>query len=140
MIVFASFTALVSVAPQAASGPLAAAHWQQPEDAREIVLTLPHPLRKDETTWLLVEVGAIDHNQIQLTTQEGRSLGTISPFAVRAGRPVGTYTIPLPSDAFHDGRIALRLTITQGDGEPRAPTTEEVKSLRLLLRPITKGR
>lgn len=84
--------------------------------AREMTLTLPHALRAGETVWLLVEVGAIGREQIELATQDGRPLGTISPFGIRSGQVAGTYSVPVPADALKDGRLALRLSLTQGGG------------------------
>ena len=67
---------------------------------------------------------------IEIATAAGRSLGVISPFGARVGQDAGTYTVPVPADAIRDGRIAVRLTIRQGDAT-RAPTTEEVRGMKL---------
>ena len=125
--------ALLQAVPSA-SPPTPTAQSRQTGDAREITLALPHPLRKGETAWLLVEVGAIGHDQIQLTTQDGRPLGTISPFGVRSGQAAGTYTVPVPAEVLHNGRLALRLSVMHSGLAQQAPATEEVKSLRLLIR------
>ncbi len=122
------------------SVPPATAQSRQNGDARKMTLVLPHALRNGETAWLLVKVGAIDHNQIRLTTQDGRSLGTISPFGVRSGQAAGTYTVPVPAEAFHDGRLALRISVVQSGRAPRAPTSEEVKGVRLVTRQSGSGR
>jgi hypothetical protein len=137
MVVLASTAVLAFALLQAvpsASAPTPRAQSRQTGDAREITLALPHPLRKGETAWLLAEVGAIGHDQIQLTTQDGRTLGTISPFGVRSGQAAGTYTVPVPVEAFVDGQLALRLSVMHSGRATHAPTTEEVKSLRLLIR------
>jgi hypothetical protein len=105
-----------------------------------MTLVLPHALREDETAWLLVKVGAIGRDQIQIMTQEGQPLGTISPFGIRSGKPGGTYTVPVPPEAFRDGRLALRLSVLHSGSAPRAPTTKEVTSLRLLIRQFKDGR
>jgi hypothetical protein len=110
------------------------AHSQQTGDASNRTLVLPHVLRKGETVWLLVEVGAIGHDQIELTTQDGRPLGTVSPFGLKPGQAGGTYTLPLPADAFAGRRLALRIAVKESDRAQHAPGTGEVKSLRLLIR------
>jgi hypothetical protein len=143
MVVLASTAVLAFVVLQAApsaSAPHATAQSRQTGDAREMTLALPHALRRGETAWLLVEVGAIGHDQIQLMTQDGRPLGTLSPFGVRSGQAAGIYTVPVPTEALNDGWLALRLSVTQSGHAPRAPTTEEVKSLRLLIRRLGGGR
>lgn len=108
-----------------------AAPAQQP--AQEIVLALPHPLGAGETAFIEVQVGAIGRGrEIGVTTASGQQLGVISPFGVRAGQDAGTYTLPVPNDAIRDGRVAIRLTISQ-QGAARAPTTQEVRSVTLKL-------
>lgn len=106
-----------------------------PAAALNRTLLLPHALHKGETLWLLVEVGAIGHNQIELSTQDGRRLGLISPFGVRSGQGSGTYTVPIPTDAVDKGRLALRLVLLPAGSSPRAPGLDEVKSMRLVIRP-----
>ena len=98
---------------------------------REIVLTLPRPIGAGETAFIEMQVGAVRSGQtIEIATAAGRSLGVISPFGARVGQDAGTYTVPVPADAIRDGRIAIRLTIRQGDAT-RAPTTEEVRGMKL---------
>lgn len=137
MVVFASTVVLALLALQTATSASVSAprsQSRQIDNARERTLVLPHALRKGETAWLLVKVGEIGRNQIQLMTQDGRPLGTISPFGIRSGKPGGIYTIPVPAEALTDGRLLLRLSVIQSGGTSRAPTTKEVKSVRLLIR------
>ena len=145
MVVLASTVVLALVALQtappapAAPGAQSIAQSRQVDDAREMTLVLPHALRKGETAWLLVKVGTIGRDQIQIMTQDGRPLGTISPFGIRSGKSAGTYTIPVPEEAISNGRLALRLSVRQSGRAPRAPTAKEVKSLRLLIRQFKDG-
>jgi hypothetical protein len=146
MVVFALTIILAFVALQTApsapvSPPMAQsmAQSRQIGSAREVTLVLPRALRKDETAWLLVKVGVIGHNQIQLMTQDGRPLGTISQFGIRSGKSAGTYTVPVPAEALSNGRLALRLSVIQSGRASRAPTAKEVKSLRLLIRQFKGG-
>jgi hypothetical protein len=98
----------------------------------ETVLALPHPLQSGESIWLEVEVGVIHRGQeIEVATTSGQAIGTISPFGIRAGQEAGTYVLPVPAGAVRDGRLSLRLRISQLEGPPRAPTPQEVKSLKL---------
>lgn len=135
--VILAFAVLQTASSASVSAPMAQS--RQIDDAREMTLVLPHALRKGETAWLLVKVGAIGHDQIQLTTQDGRPLGTISQFGVRSGKPAGTYTVPIPAEALSEGRLVLRLSVMQSGRAPRAPTAKEVKSLRLLIRQFKDG-
>lgn len=100
--------------------------------ALDLTLALPHPLAAGERAWIVVQVGPIRRGQeINVATRDGQDLGTISPFAIRSGQDGGTYPLPVPPDAIHDNSIALQLTITQPNGAPRAPTAEEVRSVKL---------
>jgi hypothetical protein len=137
MVVLASTVVLALVALQTApsasvSPPMAQS--RQIHDGREMTLTLPHALRKGETVWLLLKVGAIGRDQIEIMTQNGRPLGTISPLGAHSGKASGTYTVPVPTETLNDGTLALRLSVIQAGRAPRAATTKEVKSLRLLIR------
>lgn len=135
--VILAFAVLQTASSASVSPPMAQS--RQIDGAREMTLVLPHALRKGETAWLLVKVGVIGHDQIQLTTQDGRPLGTISQLGIRSGKPAGTYTVPVPAEALSDGRLALRLSVMQSGRAPRAPTAKEVKSLRLLIRQFKDG-
>ncbi|HQT78863.1 MAG TPA: hypothetical protein PLD10_17560 [Rhodopila sp.] len=100
--------------------------------ADEMTLTLPHPLRAGEMAWIQVQVGTIARGQeIDVTTAAGEELGVISPFGVRAGHAAGTYTLPVPAGTIRDGRVAIRLRITQFGAPPRPPTPQEVRGIRL---------
>lgn len=124
-LVTAALVLLALVAPHGS-----AAEAQRTE--REIVLNLPRPLGAGETAFIEIEVGAVGRGRIALTTDTGRELGVISPFGVRAGQDAGTYTLPVPATAIRDGRVAVRLTIRQGD-TTRPPTAQEVRGIKLTI-------
>jgi hypothetical protein len=106
--------------------------------ALDMTLVLPHPLRAAETAWIEVQVGPIGHQEIDVTTASGQELGVISPFGVHVGQDAGTYTLPLPGDAIRDGRVSVRLTITQFGAPPRAPTAQEVRSVKLTVADVSR--
>lgn len=102
--------------------------------AQDADLVLPHPLRPGETAFIEVEVGPIGPGrQIEVTTASGQKLGTISPFGVRLGQAAGTYTLPVPAGAIRDGRVSVRLTISRPSAAPRAPSAQEVRSVKLIV-------
>lgn len=68
---------------------------------------------------------------MEITTADGRPIGTAAPFGPQRGQGAGTFTIPVPADAVRDGRLVLRLRVITHDGPPRPPTAEEVPDLRL---------
>jgi len=134
MVVPGSAAVLVFVVMQAVPSTPPTGQSREIGDAREVTLALPHALQQGETLWLLVEVGAIGHDQIRLTTQDGRPLGSISPYGVRSGQAGGTYTIPVPAEDLSNGRLMLRLAVIHAGLPQQAPTTDEVKSVRLVIR------
>jgi hypothetical protein len=100
--------------------------------ARSMTLELPRPLAAGETAFIEVQVGPIGRGRtIEVTTASGQPLGVVSPFGVRTGQDAGTYPLPVPNDAIRDGRLSIRLTISQPGGSSRAPTADEVRSVKL---------
>lgn len=107
----------------------------------EWTLALPRRLQAGESAVLVVTVGVIQRGQeILATTISGQPIGTISPFGIRSGQEAGSYVLPVPAGAVRNGRLSLRLRITGGDGPPRAPTAQEVKSVELRITPAPPGR
>jgi hypothetical protein len=100
--------------------------------ARSMTLELPRPLAAGETAFIEVRVGPIGRGRtIEVTTVSGQPLGVVSPFGVRTGQDAGTYPLPVPHEVIRDGRLSIRLTISQPGGAPRAPTADEVRSVKL---------
>ena len=110
---------------------LASAAAQNAAPAQALTLALPHPLSAGETAFIEVQLGTLAKSHVvNVTTAAGQPLGAISPFGARPGQSAGTYTLPVPAAAIHDGRVAIRLTITDSGG-PRAPTAQEVRGVKL---------
>ena len=100
---------------------------------RLVQLTLPHQLREGEAAILVVTLGPrATRDPIEVRTASGRLLGAVSTLAVPRGHDAGTYLVPIPNDAFRNGRISLRLSLGP---DRRAPTREEVKDVKLSIRP-----
>lgn len=95
-----------------------------------VILALPRPPHEGDRLIVAVTVGPIGHRRIEVTAASGQRLGTIAAFGAPAGQSGGTYLLPVPLAAVHDGRLDLTLTIV-GDGAVRPPTAEEVTSVRL---------
>ncbi len=94
--------------------------------AQERSLALPRPLQPDDVVWLVVEIGPIGRREVTVTTPAGEILGVISSFGPRAGLQAGVYPLPLPPEAIVDGRVVIRLTISQEGAPARDPTAAEV--------------
>lgn len=54
-------------------------------------------------------------------------------FGVRVGQDAGTFTLPVPPDAIRDGRLAVRLKISQYGAPPRTATAQEVRGVKLTI-------
>src|SRR4051812_2551778 len=97
-----------------------------------MTLEVPRTLAANETAFIEVQVGPIGRGRtIEVTTASGQPLGVISPFGVRTGQDAGTYAVPIPKEAVRDGRLSIRLTISQPGGTARAPTADEVRGVKL---------
>ena len=101
--------------------------------AGDATLQLPRALAAGETAVIQVQVGVLARGQeIHVTTADGRELGTISPFGVRAGHAAGTYPIPVPADAFAGRQLTVHVSVT-GAGAPHAPTAQEVRRIDIVV-------
>jgi hypothetical protein len=99
----------------------------------ERTLTLPHSLAPDVNAWLEVQVGPLAPGQrVRVTTQAGELLGAITPFGRTERGQAGTYTLPVPPDAIHGRALSVVVTIVEANKPPRAPTSAQVQSLKLL--------
>jgi hypothetical protein len=109
-----------------------AARGTNVDAGQDLTLALPRPLAVGETVAIEVQVGPISRGrQITVTTATGEPLGTISPFGTRAGQDAGTFSLPVPAEAIRDGRVAIRITISQAGAPPRAPMAQEVRAVKV---------
>src|SRR5436309_702359 len=105
----------------------------QHSESRRVNLVLPHALREGETAMLLVTVGVVPRGaEIEIKTPSGVEAGVISPYGIRAGHESGTYTVPLPAGAISGKRVCLLVSL-RANGAARAPTTKEVKRVRVAI-------
>ena len=112
-----------------------------PETGRVVTLAMPHALRAGEAVWIELKVGSIARGaEIEISTTAGQFLGVVSPFGIRSGEDAGTYTVPVPPNAISDNRLCLRLTLKTENNEKRAPTTKEVREVRLKIVPAAHPR
>jgi hypothetical protein len=108
-------------------------------EGRDVDLILPRALKIDEIVLVEVQLGLLPSGrEIEVTTASGRQLGVISPYGVRAGQEAGTFTLPIPSDAFVNRHVVVRLLLKQNGNRQRAPTADEVKSVRVKIAPAVR--
>jgi hypothetical protein len=102
---------------------------------RVVNLVLPRSLNENEGVAVELKLGVLARGaEIEVETTSGKMLGVISPHGIRPGNEAGTYTLPLPHDAIVNDRVSLRITLSHNRSK-RAPTTKEVRSVRLQITP-----
>lgn len=103
-------------------------------------LTLQRPMATDEMLQARIEVGPLAPNARIIVRLEDDSIaGTVSPFGAEARRAGGVYFIPVPAKAVKSGKVALHLELETSDTAPaRAPSTDEVRSIELVVVPTTR--
>jgi hypothetical protein len=105
--------------------------------AGQYTLVVPRAPHANETLGVQVRVGVLQHGSEIDVTSGGVLLGTVSPFAIRGGHEAGTYTVPLTGVDGRGARVAIRLTLTHFGNRPRAPTAQEVRSVRIVYLDVT---
>jgi len=97
-------------------------------------LVLPRSLNEDEGVAVELKLGVLERgSEIVVETTSGKLLGVISPYGIRAGNEAGTYTVPVPKEEISNNRVSLRITLDQHRRGKRAPTTQELRSVKLTI-------
>jgi len=103
---------------------------------RVVNLVLPRRLNADEGVVLELKLGVLERgDQIEVEAMSGKLLGAVSPYGIRAGEEAGTYTVPVPSELVSDRRVSLRIILNHHNRDKRAPTKQELRSVRLQITP-----
>lgn len=106
--------------------------------AGAMTLSLPRSPAADEAVRLTVKVGRLPQGaRVVVRTIAGEIVGAVSPFGQATTEKGGTYVMAIPSEAVKDGQVSVQLEVEQKGAAPRAPTTDEVKSVTVSLAPIT---
>jgi hypothetical protein len=113
-----------------------AADQAEPSDV--IVLTPPRAAVAREAIWLKVTVGPLPRGALlRVTTEDGRPVGTISPFGATARQTSQDYTLPLPKSAGAGAPVRLRLELQEPNGTSRAPKPGEVLGVSPVYVPVS---
>ncbi len=103
------------------------------EAARNMTLTLPRAAAPNEAVWVEVRAGYLARGaEIVVSSQTGKEIGVISPFAIRGLRDAGAYSFALPPGDVRRGKVTVRLSLERAGRSPRAPTRSEVKAVRIV--------
>jgi len=103
---------------------------------RVVNLVLARNLAAKEGLTVELKLGVLERgDEIRVETMSGKLLGAISPYGIRSGREAGTYTVPVPPELVSNKRLSLRVILDQHSRGKRAPTNQELRSVRLQITP-----
>jgi hypothetical protein len=103
---------------------------------RVVNLVLPRGLNEDERLAVELKLGVIERGaKIRVETASGKMLGVITPYGIRSGEEAGTYTVPVPAEEISNNCVSLRITLNEHRQGKRAPTTQELRSVKLRIVP-----
>lgn len=110
---------------------LVSAAYGEDDRFRLLSLTVPPATSSYEPLLLEATIGALPRGSLlNIETEGGQLIGTISPFGVTALAPQ-SYTLALPKDAVTGTTIRLRVQVQQAGGALRAPTSQELLGMEL---------
>jgi hypothetical protein len=111
------------------------AHAAEPYES--IVLAPPRAAASREAIWLKVTTGSLPRGSIlRVTTEDGRSIGAITPFGATPGQAAQEHTLPLPKSVTGGACVWLRIQVHQPNGAARAPTAGELLGTSLIYVPV----
>ena len=107
------------------------------EPLKVIELPLPRAAVGQEALRLKLTAGSLPRGALlRVTTEDGRPIGTVSPFGtVPAGQD---YELALPKGAANGATVRLQIQIQTPNSSPRAPTADEILGLSLVYVPVTE--
>jgi hypothetical protein len=101
---------------------------------RVVDLVLPRSLNDGEGVSVELTLGVLERGaEVRVETISGRLLGTISPYGIRSGSEAGTYTVPVPTEEVSNDRVSLRIILDRHRRGKRAPTTQELRNVKLTI-------
>ena len=105
--------------------------------AGRYTLVVPRAAAADEALAVQIRIGVLKHGSEIDVASGAVLLGTVSPFAIRGKHEAGTYNVPLPGTMRRGTRVTIGLTLTHFGDKPRAPTAQEVRSVKLVYLDVT---
>ncbi|MBV8976546.1 MAG: hypothetical protein JOZ13_04125 [Alphaproteobacteria bacterium] len=85
---------------------------------------------------LLIDVGPLPRaSAIAVRSENGKRLGSVSPFGVREAQAGGGYGFAVPPNLVQDGRVRIKLAVKHYGSALRAPSATEVRKVSLVCAP-----
>ena len=108
------------------------------EPSKLLVLTPSRAADTHEAIWLKVTVGPLPRgSRLNVTDEDGKLVGTISPFGAGVGQTSVDYTLPLPKSDASGGPVRLRMEMATPGAAARQPTPSEVLGVQLVYVPVS---
>ena len=87
-------------------------------------------------------VGRFDCRALALSvsSEDGKLVGTITPFGATVGQTSLDYTLPLPKSAASGGPVRLRMEMLKPGDASRPPTPNEVLGVQLVYVPVSDSK
>ncbi len=123
---------MIDTAPPVIATESPAPSSGHPVGAAPLTLT---PLRRPapgDRIMLVVTLGPIGRQQVEILDGEGRLLGSLSPFGPTAAASGGTYFVPVQPDRLRDGTLTIAFALVAG-GVRRAPQPGDIPAVDLLV-------
>ena len=112
------------------TGPLAA------QEKSVIELSAPRALAHNDAVEIQIATGPLPAGaRLVVMTEQGEVIGAITPYGIPGTPGTSTATIPVPPTALVDRRLRLQLQVIQPGTAPRAPRTDEVRRIDLIVAP-----
>ena len=95
-------------------------------ESRMVELSAPSALRPGDSIEVQIATGPLPRgSRLVVMTEQGETLGVVTPFNVPGAQSGTTATVPVPRTALSDGHLRLRLQVIEQGVAPRAPRPEE---------------
>jgi hypothetical protein len=95
-------------------------------ESRMVELSAPSALHPDDSIEVQISAGPLSWgSRLVVMTEQGETLGVVTPFNAPGARSGTTATVPVPRSALSDGHLRLRLQVIEQGAAPRAPKPEE---------------
>ncbi|MFZ0206409.1 MAG: hypothetical protein WAL59_09880 [Roseiarcus sp.] len=108
------------------------------EPSKLLVLTPSRAADPHEAIWLEVTVGPLPRgSRLSVTDEDGKLVGTITPFGATVGQTSLDYTLPLPKSDASGGPVRLRMEMLKPGDASRPPTPSEVLGVQLVYVPVS---
>lgn len=97
-----------------------------------LTLTRGHPPVPGDMILLMVTLGPIGHQRVDILDVDGTLIGSLSPFGPTAATAGGMYFVPVQPDRLRDGKLVVTFALVAG-GVRHAPQPGDIPAVELLV-------